>query len=388
MSNSRFRDSAVLDVVGIGNAIVDVLVQTDETFLHAHGLHKGGMALIDETQAEALYQASGPGLETSGGSVANTMVGIAQLGGRTGFIGRVRDDQLGGIFSHDIRAVGARFETPAATTGATTARCLIYVTPDAERTMCTFLGASTQLEPEDLDLSMVSQAKVLYLEGYLWDSPAAKRAFIAGAEACRAAGGKVALSLSDGFCVERHRESFLDLVNGHVDVLFANEAEIASASNPSKVPGTPLPRRCPRSSFHQHFHFSAFLFCAGCRKQTRQHTHRGLRRQTGSGDGIDQDAPADHVEPRRAAAPRRGRAVSLRGKCQLRHAARGSVAAGSFRGASAGAVCAAAGAAAARDGHRCLPRRRFWHFCAPRRRARLCARSTAKRRGGLLVRAF
>ena len=156
------------------------------------------------------------------------MVGIAQLGGRTGFIGRVRDDQLGGIFSHDIRAVGARFETPAATTGATTARCLIYVPPDAERTMCTFLGASTQLEPEDLDLSMVSQAKVLYLEGYLWDSPAAKRAFIAGAEACRAAGGKVALSLSDGFCVERHRESFLDLVNGHVDVLFANEAEIKS----------------------------------------------------------------------------------------------------------------------------------------------------------------
>ena len=228
MSNSRFRDSAVLDVVGIGNAIVDVLVQTDETFLNAHGLHKGGMALIDETQAEALYQASGPGLETSGGSVANTMVGIAQLGGRTGFIGRVRDDQLGGIFSHDIRAVGARFETPAATTGATTARCLIYVTPDAERTMCTFLGASTQLEPEDLDLSMVSQAKVLYLEGYLWDSPAAKRAFIAGAEACRAAGGKVALSLSDGFCVERHRESFLDLVNGHVDVLFANEGEIKS----------------------------------------------------------------------------------------------------------------------------------------------------------------
>ena len=235
MSSSRFNNSAVLDVVGIGNAIVDVLVQTEDSFLQAHSLQKGGMALIDEAQAEVLYQASGPGQETSGGSVANTMVGIAQLGGRTGFIGRVRNDQLGKIFSHDIRAVGARFETPAATSGATTARCLIYVTPDAERTMCTFLGASTQLEPEDLDLSMVKQTKVLYLEGYLWDSPAAKRAFIAGAEACRAAGGQVALSLSDGFCVDRHRDSFLELVNGHVDVLFANEAEIKSLYETANV---------------------------------------------------------------------------------------------------------------------------------------------------------
>ena len=227
-SEPRFQSSTSLDVVGIGNAIVDVLVQTDDGFLQTHGLQKGGMALIDEPQAERLYKASGPGLETSGGSVANTMVGIAQLGGKAGFIGRVRNDQLGEIFSHDIRAVGARFDTPAATIGATTARCLIYVTPDAERTMCTFLGASTQLEPEDLDLSMVREAKVLYLEGYLWDSPAAKRAFIAAAEACRESGGQVALSLSDGFCVERHRESFLNLVNGHVDVLFANEVEIMS----------------------------------------------------------------------------------------------------------------------------------------------------------------
>ena len=227
-SEPRFQSSTSLDVVGIGNAIVDVLVQTDDGFLQTHGLQKGGMALIDEPQAERLYKASGPGLETSGGSVANTMVGIAQLGGKAGFIGRVRNDQLGEIFSHDIRAVGARFDTPAATSGATTARCLIYVTPDAERTMCTFLGASTQLEPEDLDLSMVREAKVLYLEGYLWDSPAAKRAFIAAAEACRDSGGQVALSLSDGFCVERHRESFLNLVNGHVDVLFANEVEIMS----------------------------------------------------------------------------------------------------------------------------------------------------------------
>ncbi len=225
-STDRFNGDFNLDVVGIGNAIVDVLVQTDDNFLTAQNLEKGGMALIDEARAESLYQASGPGQETSGGSAANTLVGIAELGGRAGFIGRVRNDQLGRIFSHDIQAVGARFETPAATQGASTARCLIYVTPDAERTMCTFLGASTQLEPEDLDLSMVRDTKVLYLEGYLWDSPAAKRAFIAAAEACKASGGQVALSLSDGFCVDRHRDSFLDLVNGHVDVLFANEVEI------------------------------------------------------------------------------------------------------------------------------------------------------------------
>ena len=156
----RFQPDASLDVVGIGNAIVDVLVQTEDGFLSERGLQKGGMCLINEQQAEELYNSSGPGLETSGGSVANTMVGIAQLGGRTGFIGRVRDDQLGSIFSHDIRAVGARFETPAATIGATTARCLIYVTPDAERTMCTYLGASTQLEPEDLDLDTMQSPKL------------------------------------------------------------------------------------------------------------------------------------------------------------------------------------------------------------------------------------
>ena len=229
MTSSRFSNSAAsLDVVGIGNAIVDVLVQTGDAFLESHGLTKGAMALVDEEQAQILYQASGAGLETSGGSAANTLAGLAQLGSRAGFIGRVRNDQLGEIFSHDIRAVGTRFDTPAATNGPSTARCLILVTPDAQRTMCTYLGASVQLEPEDLDLSMVRDAKVLYLEGYLWDSPAAKRAFIAAAEACRDSGGQVALSLSDGFCVDRHRDSFLELVNGHVDVLFANESEITS----------------------------------------------------------------------------------------------------------------------------------------------------------------
>ncbi|EDY37640.1 possible carbohydrate kinase [Cyanobium sp. PCC 7001] len=215
-----------LDVVGIGNAIVDVLVQADDAFLAQHDLTKGTMALVDEARAERLYASVGAGLETSGGSAANTLAGIAQLGGRAGFIGRVRDDQLGGIFAHDIRAVGARFETPAATEGPSTARCLILVTPDAQRTMCTYLGASVGLDPADLDLSMVAESRLLYLEGYLWDSDAAKQAFIAAAEVARSHGGQVALSLSDAFCVERHRASFQELVDGHVDVLFANEMEI------------------------------------------------------------------------------------------------------------------------------------------------------------------
>jgi sugar/nucleoside kinase (ribokinase family) len=212
--------SKTLDVVGIGNAIVDVLVQADDGFLDDHGLTKGTMALVDEQQAERLYASVGPGLETSGGSAANTLAGIAQLGGRAGFIGR--------IFAHDIRSVGARFETPAASSGPSTARCLILVTPDAQRTMCTYLGASVGLDPRDLDLEMVAQAKVLYLEGYLWDSDEAKAAFIAAAKVARANGAEVALSLSDAFCVERHRDSFQELVDGHVDILFANEMEITS----------------------------------------------------------------------------------------------------------------------------------------------------------------
>jgi fructokinase len=221
-------DSKAFDVVGIGNAIVDVLVQTEDAFLDDHGLCKGTMALVDEAQAERLYASVGPGLETSGGSAANTLAGIAQLGGRAAFIGRVRDDQLGAIFSHDIRAVGATYTTPAASDGPSTARCLILVSPDAQRTMCTYLGASVHLDPADLDLDLVAQAKVLYLEGYLWDSDEAKQAFLAAAEVARRHGGQVALSLSDAFCVDRHRASFQDLVDGHVDLLFANEMEITS----------------------------------------------------------------------------------------------------------------------------------------------------------------
>ena len=225
---NRFSSSCNIDVVGIGNAIVDVLQQIEDNFLNHQGLNKGSMSLINEQQAESLYKSNSKGLKTSGGSVANTIVGISQLGGRTSFIGRVRDDKLGKIFSDDIREAGVIFDTPPATTGATTARCLIYVTPDAERTMCTFLGASTQLQSEDLDLDAIKKAKVLYLEGYLWDNTPAKMAFITAADICRENGGKVALSLSDNFCVDRHRESFLDLVDNHVDLLFANEKEIKS----------------------------------------------------------------------------------------------------------------------------------------------------------------
>ena len=186
------------------------------------------MTLIDDREAERLYDAMGPGIERSGGSAANTMVGVAALGGEADFIGKVRDDQLGAIFRHDIRAAGVSFDSKAALAGAGTARCLILVTDDAQRTMATYLGASVGLAAEDIDESAVAAAAVTYLEGYLWDAPSAKNAFLRAARLAHASGGKVALTLSDPFCVERHRESFLDLVAGHIDILFANEAEITS----------------------------------------------------------------------------------------------------------------------------------------------------------------
>jgi len=218
--------AAPLDVVGIGNAIVDVLAHADDGFLETHGLAKGAMTLIDEARGETLYAAMGPGTEVSGGSAGNTMAGIAALGGRGAFIGKVRDDQLGGIFRHDIRAAGVAFDTAAASDGPSTGRCLILITPDAQRTMNTFLGAAVELTPDDLDEEAIRSAQVTYMEGYLWDPPAAKQAFLAAAKIAHGAGRKVSLSLSDPFCVERHHESFLELISGHVDVLFANEVEI------------------------------------------------------------------------------------------------------------------------------------------------------------------
>lgn len=218
-----------LDVIGFGNAIVDVIARSEEAFLDRHGMRKGGMTLIDEARAEAVYGAMGPGVEISGGSAANTMVGIAALGGKAGFIGKVRDDELGGIFAHDIRAAGVAYATSAASAGAATARCLILVTPDGERTMNTYLGAAQDLSPADVDEAMVASAKVTYLEGYLWDPPPAKEAFLKAAGIAHKAGRTVSLTLSDAFCVGRYRAEFLKLIReGTVDLVFANEAELMS----------------------------------------------------------------------------------------------------------------------------------------------------------------
>lgn len=217
-----------LDVVGIGNAIVDVIAHADDAFLARQGLAKGTMTLVDERRAESLYGEMGPGIESSGGSAGNTMAGLASLGGRGAYVGKVRDDQLGTVFRHDITAMGVRFSTPAATSGPSTARCLVLVTPDAQRTMNTYLGACVGLGPEDIDEAEIAAAHVTYLEGYLFDPPHAKEAFRKAARAAHAAGRKVALTLSDPFCVERHRAEFRELVQHHVDLLFANEAEILS----------------------------------------------------------------------------------------------------------------------------------------------------------------
>lgn len=216
-----------LDVVGIGNAIVDVLAQADDGFLVKHDIAKGAMTLIDAARAEALYSAMGPAVEVSGGSAANTIAGLASLGGQAGFIGRVKQDELGRVFAHDIRALGVHYDTAPADRGAPTARCLILVTPDAQRSMNTFLGASQDLGPEDIDPSLVSRGAVVYLEGYLWDPPRAKEAFRKAIEIARRNGRKVAFSLSDPFCVDRYRDEFRALIEERaIDILFANEREI------------------------------------------------------------------------------------------------------------------------------------------------------------------
>ena len=220
--------SGQLKILGIGNAIVDVIARTDDAFLAAQGMAKGAMILIDEAQAEAIYATMAAGREVSGGSGANSIAGIAALGVPTGFVGKVRDDQLGAVFSHDIRAAGAEFITPAATDGPATARCLILVTPDGQRTMNTFLGACQGLSPADIDPAQVARAEIIYLEGYLWDPPAAKDAFRRAIEVAHGNGSQVAFTTSDGFCVDRHRAEFQALIRESVDILFANESEALS----------------------------------------------------------------------------------------------------------------------------------------------------------------
>jgi len=223
MASSRY------DVLGIGNAIVDVLARADDDFLVSHGMHKGGMALIDEARAQKIYGAMNSAVEISGGSAANTIVGVASFGARAAFVGKVKNDALGMVFGHDIRAAGVAFDTKPAAGGPSTARCFVIVTPDGERTMNTFLGAAQDLFPDDVDAEQITAAAIIYLEGYLWDPPHAKEAFRKAAKIAHGAGRQVALTLSDAFCVDRYRAEFLDLIkNGTVDIVFANERELHS----------------------------------------------------------------------------------------------------------------------------------------------------------------
>ena len=216
------------DVTAVGNAIVDVLARADDELIARLGLHRDVMQLVDEHESERIYAAMPAGREISGGSAANTVVGVALLGGRPAFVGKVRDDQMGAVFRHDIRASGVQFDTPAATDGPPTARCLVLVTDDAQRTMSTYLGASGALYPEDVDPRLIEASQVVYLEGYLWDDQRAKAAMQRAIEIAEGAGRTVAMTLSDPFCVDRHRDDFMRLVDDHVDVLFANEDEITS----------------------------------------------------------------------------------------------------------------------------------------------------------------
>jgi sugar/nucleoside kinase (ribokinase family) len=219
---------ATLDVVGVGNAIVDVISTVDDDFITAHNLNKGAMTLIDSDRATSLYASMPPGIEASGGSAANTMAGLASLGSAAAYLGKVRDDQLGEVFVHDLRAAGVGFDVPAGADGPPTARCLIQVTPDAERTMNTFLGISAFLGPDDIDEQLVASAAITYCEGYLWDMDIAKEAIRGAMEVAAGAGRTVSLTLSDAFCVDRHRTEWLDLLSDKVDLLFANESEICS----------------------------------------------------------------------------------------------------------------------------------------------------------------
>ena len=217
------------DVLALGNAIVDVLASAEEDFLIAQKLTKGAMMLIDEERAEALYAAMGPARIVSGGSAANTIAGLASFGGKGAFIGKVKADELGKLYRHDLTSLGVTFDTAAATEGPATARSFIMVTPDGERTMNTYLGACQGLSPADVDEATVAAARVVYLEGYLWDPPAAKDAFRKASEIAHKAGGKVAITLSDSFCVDRYRDEFVGLIrNRTVDLVFANEHELKS----------------------------------------------------------------------------------------------------------------------------------------------------------------
>ena len=221
--------AAILDVIAIGNAIVDVMAPADDADIERLGLAKGGMTLVDTERAHELYNAMGPAKEISGGSAANTLAGLAALGAKCAFVGQVADDQLGEVFAHDIRAVGITFGTPARAGNPPTARCLIFVTPDGQRTMNTFLGASQFLPAEAMNAAEIASAKVLYLEGYLWDPEEPRNAMRRAIAAARDAGREVAFTLSDPFVISRHGDDFRALIDaGEIDILFANEHELAA----------------------------------------------------------------------------------------------------------------------------------------------------------------
>jgi sugar/nucleoside kinase (ribokinase family) len=216
------------EVLGIGNALVDVISTVDDAFIEAHDFPHGATTMVDVDRVEAVYADLPPAQEISGGSCANTIAGLASFGSSVAFVGRVRDDQLGKVYTHDLRSLGVHFDVSPATAGPATGRCLVMVTPDAQRTQCTYLGASTFIGPEDVDPALVARAQITYLEGYLWDQPAAKEAIRHAAASARDGRRLVSLTLSDPFCVDRHRSEFRTLVEREIDVLFANEAEISS----------------------------------------------------------------------------------------------------------------------------------------------------------------
>jgi sugar/nucleoside kinase (ribokinase family) len=214
------------DVLALGNALVDVLVHADDDFVSRTGVERGAMTMVDAARSDEIYAEMGPAVEASGGSAANTAAGVAAFGGKAAYIGRVADDTFGKVFAHDLRSAGVHFETPFAVAGSPTGRCLVIVTPDAQRTMCTFLGAGAELDESYVDEALVESAAITYLEGYIWDPPAAKEAVRRAAAIAHRADQRVALTLSDPFCVERHRDEFRELVESHIDIVFANEHEI------------------------------------------------------------------------------------------------------------------------------------------------------------------
>lgn len=276
-----------LDVVAVGNAIVDVLSHADDEFLDRHAMTKGSMQLIEADAAHALYEDMGPGVEMSGGSAANTAAGVASLGGTPGFIGRVAADVLGEVFTHDLRAAGVVYEPLEVVEHELgTARCLILVTPDAQRTLNTYLGVSGLIGPSDVDRELVARAQVVFCEGYLWDSPSAKDAMRTAMDAARDAGVKVAFTLSDSFCVDRHREEFLELAEHRVDILFANEAELLSLYEEStwEAAADRVAGHCDIACLTRSEHGSVIITADGQRVVVPAQLVGGVVDTTGAGD--------------------------------------------------------------------------------------------------------